>query len=61
MLYSALIGTGYQLIVLVVLVIFFAMAGSLYLERGGLITASITSYALSSIVAGYVSGGFYNQ
>ena len=43
------------------LVILFAMAGSLYLERGGLITASITSYALSSIVAGYVSGGFYNQ
>lgn len=61
MFYSALVGTGSQLIVLILTVILFAISGSLYVERGGVVTAFLVCYALSSIVAGYVSGGYYKQ
>ena len=62
MLFSALTGTGYQMIVLVTSVIVFAASGNtLYAERGGTITAGIVFYSLSSVVAGYTSGGYYMQ
>mmetsp|Transcript_35820 Transcript_35820/g.47291 ORF Transcript_35820/g.47291 Transcript_35820/m.47291 type:complete len:612 (-) Transcript_35820:410-2245(-) len=63
--FAALIGTGWQLVVLVLGVILFAVAGPLhgdvYEERGEMLTASIVCYALSTVVAGYASGAYYKQ
>lgn len=62
-LFAAIIGTGAQLIVLTLGVIVFAVLGPLHgevhEERGELLHAIIACYALSSIVAGYVSGKFF--
>lgn len=60
-LYCALIGTGTQLLLLVTSVIFIAIASSLYVEPGGIISVGIGCYALSSFVSGYVSGSLYYQ
>jgi len=57
--FAALIGTGHQLIVLVFCVIFFSFVGSLYADRGTVVTAFILCYAFTSFVAGYGGGGYY--
>jgi len=61
--FSALIGTGWQLVVLTLGVILFAVLGPLHgavhEERGEVLHAIIICYSLSSIVAGYQSGKFY--
>lgn len=57
--YCALIGTGYQLVLLIGSVILVALLGSLYVERGKIVTVSLVSYALTSFVAGYKSGAMY--
>jgi transmembrane 9 superfamily protein 3 len=61
--FSALIGTGWQLVVLTLGVITFAVLGPLHgavhEERGEVLHATIVCYALSSIVAGYSSGKFF--
>jgi transmembrane 9 superfamily protein 3 len=58
---SALVGTGHQLAVLVLFVILAAIAGSLYIWRGAILTSMITMYTLTSFVAGYSSGSFYKR
>lgn len=62
-LFSALLGTGWQLLSLVLGVILYAMAGWLhghmYEDRGEMVSTFIVCYALSSIIGGYVSGSFY--
>eukprot|EP00270_Netrium_digitus_P021509 TRINITY_DN921_c0_g1_i1.p1 TRINITY_DN921_c0_g1~~TRINITY_DN921_c0_g1_i1.p1 ORF type:complete len:593 (-),score=100.18 TRINITY_DN921_c0_g1_i1:257-2035(-) len=58
---SALVGTGAQLALLVLCVIVIAIVGMLYVGRGTIVTAFIICYALTSFVAGYVSGGFYSR
>eukprot|EP00897_Mesotaenium_endlicherianum_P009813 jgi/Mesen1/8860/ME000053S08260 len=58
---SALVGTGAQLALLVLSVILIAIVGMLYVGRGTIVTAFIICYALTSFVAGYVSGGFYSR
>ena len=62
-LFSALIGTGWQLVVLTLGVILFAVLGPLHgevhEERGEVLHSVIVCYALSSIVAGYTSGKFF--
>ena len=62
-LFSALIGTGWQLVVLTACVILFAVLGPLHgevhEERGEVLTSIIVCYALSSIVAGYMSGQYF--
>jgi len=62
-LFASILGTGCQLIVLALSVILFALAGPLhgdaYEERGEILHASLVSYALSSIIAGYASGSFF--
>ncbi|KAG0555573.1 hypothetical protein M758_12G182400 [Ceratodon purpureus] len=58
---SALIGTGAQLAMLVLLVILLSIVGMLYVGRGAIVTAFIVCYALTSFIAGYVSGGFYSR
>jgi len=61
--FSALIGTGWQLAVLVLGVVLFAILGPIHgevhEERGEVITAIISFYVLSSCVAGYASGSYY--
>jgi transmembrane 9 superfamily protein 3 len=64
-LYSAMVGTGWQLLALILGVIFFAMAGPvhgyIYEDRGELVSSFIVLFALSSSVAGYASGSYYRQ
>ncbi|KAK4271183.1 hypothetical protein QN277_019913 [Acacia crassicarpa] len=58
---SAVVGTGAQLAVLVLLVILFAIVGMLYVGRGSIVTAFIVCYALTSFISGYVNGGMYSR
>ena len=61
--FSAILGTGWQLIVLTLGVILFAVAGPIHGEihedRGEMQHAVIYCYCLSSIVSGYVSGSYF--
>eukprot|EP01064_Diplonema_japonicum_P002849 TRINITY_DN11842_c0_g1_i2.p1 TRINITY_DN11842_c0_g1~~TRINITY_DN11842_c0_g1_i2.p1 ORF type:complete len:576 (+),score=145.41 TRINITY_DN11842_c0_g1_i2:58-1785(+) len=52
----ALVGTGYQLVVLLFCLIFIAIASVVYADRGALLTYGVISYAITSSVAGYASG-----
>ncbi|CAA6667696.1 unnamed protein product [Spirodela intermedia] len=58
---SALVGTGAQLAMLVLLVILLAIIGTLYVGRGAIVTTFIVCYALTSFISGYVSGGLYSR
>ncbi|XP_013605429.1 PREDICTED: transmembrane 9 superfamily member 1-like isoform X3 [Brassica oleracea var. oleracea] len=58
---SAVVGTGAQLALLVLLVILIAIVGTLYVGRGAIVTTFIVCYALTSFVSGYVSGGMYSR
>ena len=65
-LFSAMLGTGWQLLLLVLGVILYAMAGPLihgnmYEDRGEMVSTAIVCFALSSAFAGYASGSFYRQ
>lgn len=57
--FAALLGSGTQLILLAVVVILAAFAGSLYIDRGAVTKAVIVGYALTSAVSGFVSGRYY--
>ncbi|KAL5291899.1 TM9SF3 family protein [Megaselia abdita] len=57
--FSALIGTGYQLISVVFCVIIFAIVGELYTERGSLLSTAIFVYAATSPINGYFGGSLY--
>mmetsp|Transcript_60433 Transcript_60433/g.70675 ORF Transcript_60433/g.70675 Transcript_60433/m.70675 type:complete len:692 (+) Transcript_60433:95-2170(+) len=61
---ASLLGTGWQLIILTLGLILFAIAGpahggDVYEERGTMMGAALVLYALSSTVAGYISGNHY--
>lgn len=58
---SAVVGTGVQLAALVLTVIIITIAGTLFVERGTIVTVFIVCYALTSLLGGYVSGGFYSR
>ncbi|KAG2267890.1 hypothetical protein Bca52824_062445 [Brassica carinata] len=58
---SAVVGTGAQLALLILLVILMAIVGTLYVGRGAIVTTFIVCYALTSFVSGYVSGGMYSR
>ncbi|KAH9544257.1 hypothetical protein CY35_13G109100 [Sphagnum magellanicum] len=58
---SALVGSGAQLAMLVLLVILLAIVGMLYIGRGAIVTTFIVCYALTSFISGYVGGGFYSR
>lgn len=58
-LFSSLVGTGHQLVVLVFCVIIFALLGAMYADRGTTVTAFIVCYAFTSFIAGYGGGGYY--
>ncbi|XP_055325476.1 transmembrane 9 superfamily member 3 [Sitodiplosis mosellana] len=59
MLFSSLIGTGYQLTTVVFSVIVFAILGELYTERGSMLSTTIFVYAATSPVNGYFGGSLY--
>merc|ERR1719336_1768377 len=59
LIFSALIGTGYQIATVVLIVICFANFGDLYAERGSMLSTSIFVYAATSPVNGYLGGGLY--
>mmetsp|Transcript_4182 Transcript_4182/g.6457 ORF Transcript_4182/g.6457 Transcript_4182/m.6457 type:complete len:597 (+) Transcript_4182:137-1927(+) len=64
-LFTALWGSGWQLIVLLLGVILYAMAGPMhgymYEDRGEMASTFIVCFALSSAVAGFSSGSFYRK
>jgi len=57
--FSALIGTGYQVSFVVLIVICFAIIGDLYTERGSLLSTAIFVYAATAPVNGYSGGSLY--
>lgn len=56
---AACVGTGMQLCLLGLAVILLTIAGTLFQERGTILTVFLICYALTSFVGGYVSGGYY--
>eukprot|EP00002_Diphylleia_rotans_P017514 TRINITY_DN3400_c0_g1_i2.p1 TRINITY_DN3400_c0_g1~~TRINITY_DN3400_c0_g1_i2.p1 ORF type:complete len:583 (+),score=84.59 TRINITY_DN3400_c0_g1_i2:58-1806(+) len=60
-LFASLVGVGFQLVVLVLLVIVIALVGTLYKGRGSITTVSIVLYALTSIIGGFVSGAILKR
>lgn len=59
LLFSALVGTGYQISFVSLCVITFAIVGELYMERGSLLSTAIFVFAATSPVNGYFGGGLY--
>ncbi len=59
LLFSALVGSGYQITVVSVCVIVFAIVGDLYTERGSLLSTAIFVYAATAPVNGYFGGSLY--
>jgi transmembrane 9 superfamily protein 3 len=59
MLFSALLGTGVQLILGALIVICAALAGSLYIDRGAVVKAALLVYGLTSAVSGFIGGRAY--
>ncbi|GES73083.1 transmembrane 9 superfamily member 3 [Rhizophagus clarus] len=60
LLFSALVGTGHQLVWLTLVIILYTIIGNLYAERATILTASIFFYTLTSAVAGYTSASTYH-
>ena len=59
MLFSALIGTGYHISFVSLLVIIVAILGELYTERGSMVSTSIFVYAATGPINGYFGGSLY--
>ena len=59
LLFSSLIGTGYQIATVTGIVIVLAIIGELYTERGSLLSAAIFVYAATSPINGYAGGSMY--
>jgi len=63
--FAALVGTGWQLVVLTFGVIFFAVLGpvhgEVHEERGEMMQAILICYAFSTIVSGYMSGRYFKE
>eukprot|EP00163_Fabomonas_tropica_P031290 TRINITY_DN738_c0_g1_i2.p1 TRINITY_DN738_c0_g1~~TRINITY_DN738_c0_g1_i2.p1 ORF type:complete len:642 (-),score=157.54 TRINITY_DN738_c0_g1_i2:148-1926(-) len=60
-LFCAVVGTGSQLVLLVLVCVLFAVGRQWEVSRAKLITAVIMWYAVTSLYAGYVSGSLYHQ
>jgi transmembrane 9 superfamily member 3 len=64
-LFSALVGTGWQLVILTLGVILFAVLGPLHgevhEERGEVMQSILICYAFSSIVSGFMSGKYFKE
>ena len=60
-LYSALLGTGYQLFTLALCVISVTLVATMYDERGSMMTSLLICYCLTSLISGYSSSSFYKR
>ncbi len=60
-LFSAFIGTGYQLVVMIFCGIVAAITGSVYSSRFSLTVVFIAVYGVTSFIAGYTSGSYYRS
>ncbi|XP_073111595.1 transmembrane 9 superfamily member 2 isoform X2 [Elaeis guineensis] len=61
-LFSAVIGSGTQLLTLAMFIFLLALVGVFYpYNRGALFTALVVIYALTSGIAGYIATSFYKQ
>ncbi|KAJ3168388.1 hypothetical protein HK101_011647 [Irineochytrium annulatum] len=58
---SAVLGTGFQLAILGLSVILYALSGEIYVEQARTLSASLFLYAVTSIIAGYYTGSFYTK
>jgi len=61
LLYSAILGTGWQLVALCLCVITLTLFATMYDERGSAMSAFLVCYSLTSLIAGYASASFYKQ
>lgn len=61
LLFCCLIGTGYQVTLVTLCVITFAIIGDLYTERGSLLSTTIFVYSITSPVNGYFGSSLYAQ
>jgi transmembrane 9 superfamily protein 3 len=59
--FTALLGTGYQLVFLAISVITLCICGSLYMERGAVMHTAVICYALTTFISGFFAGGFYKS
>ena len=59
--FAAVTGSGTQLLLLAAITVCAALAGSLYIDRGAITKAVVVGYALTSAVAGFVSGRYYRS
>jgi len=59
--YASLIGTGYQLFVLVLFAILFIAYFDYYDDRGNVVTTFLVLWCLTSFVNGYTSGGYFKR
>ncbi|OQR67839.1 hypothetical protein BIW11_13278 [Tropilaelaps mercedesae] len=61
LLFTAAVGTGCQLVAVALIVIFFAIVGELYTERGSLLSTAIFAYAATAPINGYCGGSLYGK
>ncbi|XP_014677091.1 PREDICTED: transmembrane 9 superfamily member 3-like [Priapulus caudatus] len=61
LLFSALVGAGYQVSLVALCVICFEIVGELYTERGSLLSTAIFVYAATSPINGYFGGSLYSR
>jgi len=59
--FAACYGNGLQMISLTFLVVILAIVGSLYVNRGALISTCLFGYCITSFIGGYSSGSLYSQ
>lgn len=55
--FSSLLGTGYQLTLLIFCVILLAALADFYEDRGAIMTALVICYTLTSFIGGFASAG----
>lgn len=58
---SAMVGTGLQLIALAFIVVLLAIAGSLYVDRGAMLSVVLQQYVLTFVINGYASGRLFKR
>lgn len=61
LLFCSLIGIGYQITLVTLCVITFAIIGDLYTERGSLLSTTIFVYSITSPINGYFGSSLYAQ
>eukprot|EP00039_Didymoeca_costata_P000569 m.46252 g.46252 ORF g.46252 m.46252 type:complete len:596 (+) comp10350_c0_seq2:1624-3411(+) len=59
LLFTAFVGTGYQLATVALIVIIFSIMGDLYIGRGDILTTIIFVYSATAPIAGYFGGSLY--